>query len=529
MNAESWSAVDARTILDVLISAHESGPDEPALIYEDGVVVSRRDLFERVERFAGYLACKVEPGDRVAIMLPNRTEYMIAWFAAAACRATLVSINPAAKVHDAGHLVRDSDAKLAIIGEDGRSLFETIRSSCPSLKDVVVVEGSEPDGLDSVGSPGFSLVASAADAQRADITNIYYTSGTTGLPKGCMVDHEYWLRFVDLFQRRYGMGPEDRFLCCLQFFYNDPPWQLLLSLHAGSPLVVMRTFSVRRYWDVVREHRVTIVFGIAATAYFLLGGEPSKDDRNTKVRLGVQVGIVANTHQQLVERWGFPWVEGYGLTETGLIVSMPLDRAEEMVGSGSIGMPCGEVELRIVDHDDNDVAEGSIGQIIVRSPGMMRGYLNRPDETEATMRGGWLHTGDLGCIDDNGFVYFKGRQKDIIRRSGENVAAAEIEEVITVHPGVLEAAIVPVADDARGEEIKAVIVPTDGTESEGDLFKEIVELCLQQLAKYKVPRYFEIRREPFERTPSMRVKKDDLRNVLSEPPEMWDRESSMGW
>lgn len=523
-----WSGLSARTILDVLIRAHQQAPEAPALIYEDGLVISRAELVERVEHFATYLSRTVRPGEQIAIMLSNRTEYMVAWFAAVACRATLVSMNPAAKEHDAGHVLRDSAARVAIIEESRHDLFDSLRSSCPHLEDVIVVGAAEPDGLMHVGGPGPSLAERAQATDRRDITNVYYTSGTTGVPKGCMVDHEYWIRFVDLFQRRYGMGPDDRLLCCLQFFYNDPPWQLLLSLHAGAPLVVMRNFSVRRYWQVVREHDVTIVFGIAATAYFLLSAEPTEDDLQSTVRFGLQVGIAANTHQQLVDRWGFPWVEGYGLTETGLIVSTPLEKAAQLIGTGSIGLPCPEVELRIVDENDADVPTGEIGQIVVRAPGLFRGYLNRPEATAETMRGGWLHTGDLATMDDDGLIYFRGRQKDIIRRAGENVAAAEVEEVLTAHPLVLEAAVVPTPDDARGEEIKAYIVLAAPDE---DLrLEEIVDYCLQRLAKYKVPRYFSLRAEPFERTPSMRIKKDDLRHDPTKTSTSdWDREAVLGW
>lgn len=253
-----WSAVPPTTIVEVLARACAADPEQPAFVFEDGLTVTRGELRDRVEAFAGYLASRLVPGDRVAVMLGNRTEWMVTWFAAVGCRATVVSMNPAAQQHDAGHIVRDSGARLVVTDEEHAGLFAGLRDSCPDLDDVVVVTGEEPDGLAGYRGEPVPLDDLVARAQSDDVTNVYYTSGTTGVPKGCMVDHLYWLRFVDLFQRVYGMGPDDRLVCCLQFFYNDPPWHTLLSLHAGAPLVVMRRFSVSRFWDVVRDNDVTM-------------------------------------------------------------------------------------------------------------------------------------------------------------------------------------------------------------------------------------------------------------------------------
>ena len=237
-------------------------------------------------------------------MMPNRAEFMIAWLAAVACRAVLVSLNPAARSHDAGHILRDSAARVAVVGPEHEALFRELQPDCPDLVEIVVADGDEPRGLarfsgaSSGGSSGSrpSVPSLTGPGDRpaeasADITNVYYTSGTTGPPKGCMVDHEYWIRFADLMTEMYGITAADRMLCCLQFFYNDPPWQLLVSLQAGTSLVVMRRFSVSRYWPVVREHEVTVLFGIASTASLLLKAPADDRDLEHRVRLAIQVGI----------------------------------------------------------------------------------------------------------------------------------------------------------------------------------------------------------------------------------------------
>jgi len=512
-------------LLDLVRAACRDDPERPALIFEDGVVVSRGRLWAEVESLAGYLQPRVQPGDRIAVMMANRAEFMIAWLAAVACRAVLVSLNPAARSHDAGHILRDSAARIAVVGPEHEALLRELRPSCPALQEILVAGDDEPGGL-----AAFTGMLSGSRPAEAggDATNIYYTSGTTGPPKGCMVGHDYWLRFADLVIDLYGITAADRMLCCLQFFYNDPPWLLLVALRAGTSLVVMRRFSVSRYWRVVREHDVTVLFGIASTASLLLKAPASDSDSDHQVRLAIQVGIPGPLHQDLVTRWGAPWVEAYGLTETGLIVCMPIESATEMIGSGSIGRPCPGADVRVVDSAGAETPDDVIGEIVVRAPGLMRGYLNRPDATEETYRGGWLHTGDLGRRRSDGFLYFQGRMKDIIRRAGENIAAAEVETVLRSHPGVLEVAAVPTPDSLLGEEVKVHVLLAAGRTAESVPPAELIAFSEARLARYKIPRFLEYRTDDFDRTPSMRVKKENL-DRSRDQPQVWDRADALGW
>ncbi len=512
-------------LLEAVKAACQVEPDKPALIFEDGVAVTRARLWSEAESFAGYLQQRIAPGERIAIMMPNRAEFMIAWLAAVAARCVLVPLNPTLRSYDASHILRDSAARVAITDPEHEALFCDLQAGCPQLEHLVIARDTEPGGLAPFrGQWSGQRAPDAAD----DITNIYYTSGTTGPPKGCMVDHEYWLRFPVLITDLYEFTSSDRLLCCLQFFYNDPPWQLLLSLIAGTSLVVMRRFSVSRYWDVVRDNKVTVLFGIAATASLLLKAPPDERDREHDTRLAIHVGIPAQIHAELIKRWGVPWVEAYGLTETGVIVSMPTRYADEMTGSGSIGLPCPGAEVRIVNPDGEDTGDDEPGEIVVRAPGLMRGYLNRPEATAETMRGGWLHTGDLGRRDSRGFLYFQGRIKDIIRRLGENIAAAEVENVLRSHPKVLEVAAVPVPDELRGEEVKVHVLLTDDETPASCPPEALIAFCAERLARYKVPRFIEYRTVDFDRTPSMRVKKEGLDRSADDRARVWDREEQLG-
>ncbi len=519
------SAAPDRDLVEVVRDACGADPDVPALIFEDGVRVSRGRLWAETESFAGYLRSRIGPGDRVAVMMPNRAEFMVAWLAVVACRGILVALNPAARSYDAGHVLRDSAARIAVVDAAYAALFAELQPDCPELTEIIVATDGEPSGLSGYAGPG---LPGRPDQARGDLTNIFYTSGTTGPPKGCAVGHDYWIRFAELMAERFSFTGTDRMICCLQFFYNDPPWMLLLALNAGTSMVVMRRFSVSRYWQVVRDNDVTVLFGIASTASLLLKAPASADDRRHKVRLSIQVGIPAPLHRELVDRWGVPWVEAYGLTETGVIVSMPVDRAEQMIGSGSIGVPCPGADVRVVGPDGSQCAEGQPGEIVVRAPGLMRGYLNRPEATAETFRNGWLHTGDLGRRDAAGYLYFVGRIKDVIRRAGENIAAAEVETVLRSHPGVLEVAAVPVADEVLGEEVKVHILLGNGFGPASVPPAELIAFCAGKLARYKVPRYVEYRAEDFDRTPSMRVKKESL-DRSADPGRVWDRSAELSW
>ena len=521
-----WSGTDAPTIVELVRRACTRFSNAPAMIFEDGLVVTSGQLLERAQGFAGYLQGRVRPGERVAIILGNRAEFMVAWLAAVAVRGTLVSINPASKSHDAGHALRDSGSVIVISDDDHRDLLGSLQGDCPQLREVLYVAGPEPDGLHAYYADARPFLFSESRAARGDIANIYYTSGTTGPPKGCMVDHEWWLRTVDVLLRRIPTGPEDRQLCCLQFFYSDPGHQLLECLQTGGALVVMRRFSVSRFWDAVRDNGVTQILSFSSIPIFLLKAPPGPRDRDNKVRIARHLAMPPHLHQAIVDRWGFPWVEGYGITEGNVVAGMPLAYARSMIGSGSIGIPVPELSLRIVDDEGRDAAAGHVGEFLVKGPGMFRGYLNRPEATAEVLRDGWLHTGDLGRADARGFLYFVGRKKDIIRRSGENISATEVEDVLRSHPKVLDAAVLAVPDDERGEEVKAYVLPVHGETAASIPPEVLVAFCAARLAPFKVPRYIEYRTNDFPRTPSMRVQKELLRGEREDlTAGAWDSET----
>ena len=406
-----WSAVGCGSVVELVDQACRRTPDVPAMIFEDGLVVTRQQIREQVERFGGYLARRTAPGDRVAVMLETRAESMIAQLAALAARCIVVPINPTAGTHDAGHVLQDSGAVIVIAAAPTADLIESLRSGLPALKHVILVGESETDPLAAYGTNMERLRLADCTAARTDLATIHYTSGTTGMPKGCMLAHDWWLRLCDVHLRMTPHRQDDRLLCCIPFYYPDSLFLLLSLLQAGGSLVVMRRFSVSRFWPVVEEHRVTLLYLIASMPILLLKQSPGPRERRHQLRSAVCLGVPANLHSQLLERFGVPFVDTYGSTEAGWVTRIPGDQAATRIGSGSIGVAAPEVELRVVDDGDHDVAVGEAGELLLRGPGLFIGYLNQPAATADAMRGGWYHTGDLVRADDRGILLLSRPQE----------------------------------------------------------------------------------------------------------------------
>lgn len=522
-----WSGAPLLPIPQLVAPALRRRPEATAIAFEDGVRVTRGALARAVAAFGGHVARRIEPGDRVAVAVGNRAEFFVAWLGIVAARGVVVQMNPAAGPHDAEHVLADSGARLVVADRDAAPVLRGVADACPALEAVLELDhdAPEPDGLAAFAdAPPLDLVAGGAAPE--DPASIYYTSGTTGAPKGCISSHGGLVRYVDLIARLYPLRPDDRVLNPLQFFYGDAIWLLLAALRADAQMVSMRRFSVSRFWPVAREHGATVLLGIGAIPSLLLTAAPSAAERDHAVRLALQIGVPPRQHAELVDRFGFPWIELYGQAESGLTIGMPLALAADHVGSGAIGVPMPEVDVRLVDEAGAVVAGAGAGELHVDAPCMMREYLGRPDATAETIGpDGWLRTGDRARRDADGVYYFLGRTKELIRRGGENVAPFEVEAVLRLHDDVVDAAVVPVADPLRGEEVKAYVELRPEAAATP---RQLTDFCAERLAPHKVPRYVELRAEPFPRTPSHRIRKSELtRDGRHATETAWDREGSV--
>jgi crotonobetaine/carnitine-CoA ligase len=350
-----------------------------------------------------------------------------------------------------------------------------------------------------------------------NLVSIQYTSGTTGHPKGCMLSHSFWAHKVrkHVEQPTPPIQEDDVLLTAQPFYYIDPQWNMLVALASGAPLVVLDRFHPSTFWDKVREYDVTFFFCVGAMPTLMFKIPPSTLDKKHRVRHILCAGIPVSLHSELEERWGVPWHEWFGMTETGGDISVKEDEHDALVGTGCIGRPHPTREARIVDDEDRPVSRGTIGELVLRGPGMMDGYYKNQEATNEAFRNGWFHTGDLAWMDEDGLIFYVDRKKEVIRRSGENVSAAEIEEVLKMHPGIQFAACISVPDDVRGEEVKAYVVLQPGETPESIAPETLASFCSERLAYFKVPRYWEYR-DDLPRTPSERVAKRVLRDEKSD-------------
>ncbi|WP_257013676.1 AMP-binding protein [Rhodococcus sp. ACPA4] len=519
-----WDRVKLAPIPVVVAPLLRSRPYSAAIEFEDGVTLECGTLLREAEGLAAFLRTRIRPGDRVVMAIGNRSEFFIAWLAILAARGVAVKISPNTGPADSGHIVRDSDASLAICEPEAAQNLQQAFSDIgrDGGDSVLVLGGVEPFGLSHFSTDLTPIPLDADCGDIEDVAGFTYTSGTTGPPKGCVHDHRQYLRYADVKLRLLPFSSSDVILNPLQFYYGDSIWLFLAALQAGSRFVSVRKFSVSRFWPNVHRFGVTGFLGIGAIPTLLLKAPPGDLDRGHSVRFASQVGIPADRHQELVDRFGFPWVEGYGMSECGSVILMPIGHHDSYVGTGAIGIPVPDVEVALKDAAGETILGAGTGRLFVNTPDMMARYHSRPEATaEVLSVDGWLDTGDLVRRDDDGVYYFVGRSKIIIRRGGENIAPEEVEAVLRQVPAVLDAAVVPVADSIWGEEVKAYIETAPGAAFDPE---KMVDHCRTMLSAFKVPRYFEQRTDPFPRTPSMRIQKEKLKvGGVHSTANAWDR------
>jgi crotonobetaine/carnitine-CoA ligase len=442
--------------------------DGPAEMLTFGAVERRSAAYAQALRERG-----VARGDRVAVMLDNQPEFPLVWLALMRLGAAMVPLNVRYRSADAGHVVADAGARLAVTSPSYADLLAPLAEVL--LVDELVPAGDWEEGPVDVAAP----------------VNIQYTSGTTGHPKGCVLTHRYWTTLGTSMLREFPyVVDSDVMLTAQPFFYLDPQWNVVTALMSGAHLIVLDGFHPSTFWAKVREHEVTYFYCLAAMPTLLLKMPTDPLDRAHRVRAVQCSAIPPALHADLEERWGVSWFEAFGMTETGADIRVSPEDHDELVGSGCLGRPAAHREVRV----DDD------GQMWLRGPGMMDGYLGQPDP----FVDGWFPTGDLVRLDDQGRIYLDGRLKDMIRRSGENIAAREVEDVLLAHPAVRLAAVVGVPDEIRGEEVKAYVV------APGVSPDELVDWCAQRLAAFKVPSLWEFR-DDLPLTASHRVEKVALR------------------
>ena len=468
------------------------------------------DLNIRVNQYANALrSIGVEKGAHVAVMLPNCPAFPLTWLALAKLGAIMVPINIRYQTHDLSYVLNDSDATVMVVHTEAISTFREVMTRCPKIKSVAWIGEGSPDlgqNLEEMANSASKEFQQLEKVGPDDLINIQYTSGTTGFPKGCLLTHEYWLTTAKMNAAR--LTEDDVFLSAQPFYYMDPQWHLIMTLTAGCTVVLANRYRPSKYMELVRKYGVTA--SLAVRAILIYKQPPSPLDSQNKLRFLLIYGFPPHLHKKFEERFNVVAREGFGMTEIGSCMRAPLEDPN-IVGTGTVGVPLPHRRVRIVDEQGQDVPDEEVGELWISGPGMFKSYYKKPEETARVFDGTWFRTGDLFKRDARGYYYIVGRKKDMVRRHSENISAIEVEDVIKTHPKIADAAVLPVADEDAGEEVKVYVIPDSGESRETIPPEAIIEFCAQHLAKFKIPRYIEYREE-FPRTPTLKVIKHILLN-----------------
>lgn len=474
-----------QTIKDLLLEREARLKTKTFMFWEDEEV-SYSQLLGTARRIGSSLAGKgLEKDDKVCIWLSNRPEFVYMMFGCALSGTVLVPINTQFKSEEAQYILENSEARLLITQPEFAEMVSKIRPKCPKLKEVVVV-GEAPSGT----TPFSELYEPAREVEREiveqDVAGIIYTSGTTGYPKGVLLTHKNYLANASQIAEAAKMTETDRFMCILPLFHvNGQLVTVLAPLYAGANMILTKGFSPKDFLARLAKYQATAFSGVP-TVYAILNNQPDAEKYDLS-RLRFCICGAAPMPVEVFEIFERKYkafiLEGYGLSEGTCASSInPLDGTRKI---GSIGLPLKGQEMKIVDDQDRELARGQVGEIVVRGENVMKGYYRNPKATEETLKNGWLHTGDLGYQDPDGYFFIVGRKKEMIIRGGENIYPKEIEEVLYKHPGVMDAAVVGLPDKVWGEEVGAFIVPKAGqTLTE----QEIIDYCKSRIANYKCPR-----------------------------------------
>ncbi|UUZ63471.1 AMP-binding protein [Polaromonas sp. P1-6] len=443
-----------------------SAPDAPC-IADASTTLSNNEFQTRVLAAAGAFASRgVGTGDVVALMLPNQVEFAVAMFAAWRLGAAVTPINPGLTLKEASHQIADSRTKLLVNGSG-----ESVVVDVPAIP-VAALQ----DGARHAGAPANDPAALAL---------LIYTSGTTGLPKGVMLDHTNIEAMTDMGQQALNVTATDHCLLVLPLFHvNGIVVSILGPLSAGGHVTIRRRFDIETFFHDVELLRPTY-FSAVPTIYSMLNALPTTMRPDTSsLRFGVcgAAPAPADLLKNFEERYGFPLIEGYGLSE-GTCAST-LNPVDGLRKPGSVGLPFPGQRIAIADTHGTHLPPGATGEVLVQGPNVMRGYLGKPEETAKTVVDGWLHTGDIGRIDADGYLSIVGRLKEMIIRGGENIYPKEIEDVLHDFPGVLEAAVIGAPHETLGEVVVAYVAFRSGATGSLDALNDH---CADRLTRYKRP------------------------------------------
>jgi crotonobetaine/carnitine-CoA ligase len=492
-----------QTVYEAFLASAAEVPEQPLLAVPagpdyapNGLEVSYAEAQAWVEALTQrYRAAGYGPGHRVGLLFENRPEHLLHVLALNAIGASEVPVNPDYTHDEMLYQMDHSEADLVVCLAERVPAVERVAGD-RTAKPLPVVDGEHlPEAL-----PGPARPALRSDSPgRATEAALLYTSGTTGRPKGCILTNDYWLTagqwYVDLGRAGGRMDIRlgaERLINPLPVFHmNAGAVSFTCVILAQGCLIVPDRFHPTRWWEDVVSTRATIMHYLGIMPPVLLNQPQVPAERGHRLKFGLGAGIEPQLHQTFEERFGVPLIEVWGMTEVGRMFA---DHVEpRQVDTRAFGKPFGGFEAMVVDDQDREVPRGTPGELVVRVAGpdprrgFFAGYLKNEQATEEAWRSGWFHTGDTVTQGEDGMLYFVDRKKNIIRRSGENIAAAEVEAVMQEHEAVAQVAVIAVPDELREEEVMACIVPMPGITPDSQLADAVFAWTYEKLAYYKPP------------------------------------------
>jgi len=530
-----WTGRADSSVLDLLDRRLATEPDGE---YLDvcGVSVTAAEVADTAGRLAASLAgLGVRPGDRVATLVDNSIEGALAWWGIVHAGAVAVPVNTAYKGEYLRHQLADSGSRVLVVADDLADRAAAVVPDLPDLGHVVVVGTGGERGVRGAATHSWADLLAAepaapADVRPGDLATFVYTGGTTGPSKGCMLSHNYHEALARQIGLCWGRTADDVVWTPLPLFhFNAIVTAVLGPLVYGGRAAIYRRFSVSNFWPEMNRTGATITSTLGTMAYLLAhdvdrpemprSGAPGA---NTSLRLIGAAPLPVEVDDVLRSRFGVETFSGaYGVTEASLISWQPPGTRNKPNAAGVVNDEF--FDVRIFDDDDTEVGPGVEGEIVVRPKRphvMFEGYWGRPEATVEASRNWWYHTGDIGRVDEDGFLFFVDRKADYLRRRGENISSFEVERILMSHGSLADVAVHAVPSELTEDDLKVTATLKDGVSlTEEELFR----WCIDQLPYFALPRYVEFR-EALPRSPVGRVLKRDLR--AEGPGQAWDAEAA---
>ncbi len=493
--------------------------DVRTLWNEESGSVSYGDMLSEVLSLsAKYAEQGFGAGDRVALLLENRPAHFLHWLALNRLGTSVVPVNPGATADELEYLLGHSESRLLV---RLREYAERVDQVAAGLGVAVTAPGERPP-------PVASNNAAAPDDLDRECALIY-TSGTTGMPKGCILSNRYFLNWAIWYRAQGGLislrEGQERLLTPLPTFHvNAMGHSFMGMLSCGGAQIIVDRFHPRSWWRHANETKATCFHYLGVMPAILMELPETPEDPDHGMRFGLGGGVHPDHHARFEARFGVPLLEGWAMTETGGAGTLCAAVEPRHVGTRCLGhpdRPGPAIETRLVDESGHPVAPGEAGELQLRARGrdprlgFFSGYLKDPEATEAAWADGWLHTGDVMRTSEDGALHFVERRKNIIRRSGENIAAVEVESAILQVREVSAVAVIPSPDPLRDEEVLAVVVPSEGADC-STLAETIFDVCAQRLAYFKVPGFI-VFRDSLPTTSTQKVRKPALRDLAENP------------